>query len=303
MGAGKYCVYNKSRETLLSAEVAVIDTTTEPFRALIDDLAANAKTGLWLKPFRGIPEARQLPRFDLVYLDENDQVIKGAEMFSAHEFAPFAGRVASALALPPDTIASSRTQAGDQIRIFISDDAGEMARSLAQSSASIAPSVPAESASTEAEKQAYFKPKKKISLLDRFQSWLHPESDRRRSERRALPGLVAYFWTGGAPQSYELSNISLSGVYVLTDERWVFETMIHMNLQKTGAAKADENDSVPVLVKVVRWGVDGVGLEFVLSNSAQVKSGPALPGPATDVQALLRFLHGLSLSNGNSGSD
>lgn len=294
MGAAKYCVYNKSRETLLSAEVAVIDTTSEPFRALIDDLASNAKTGLWLKPFRGIPEARQLPRFDLLYLDENEQVIKGAELFSAHEFAPFAGRVASALAMPPLTITSSQTQAGDQMRIFISDDEGEMARALAHSSASTAPIAAEESAPAEAERQADFQPKKKASLLERFQNWLHPETDRRRAERRALPGLVAYFWTGGAPQSYELSNISLSGIYVLTDERWVFETMIHMNLQKTSSRKEDENDTVPVLAKVVRWGVDGVGLEFVLSNSAQVKSGPPLPGPATDVQALLRFLHGLS---------
>ncbi|HUN86053.1 MAG TPA: PilZ domain-containing protein [Terracidiphilus sp.] len=302
MGAGKYCVYNKSRETLLSAEVAVIDTTKESFRALIDDLAANAKTGLWLKPFRGIPEARQLPRFDLLYLDETEQVIKGAELFSPHEFAPFAGRVASALALPPGALASSRTQAGDQISIFISDDGGEMARSLAQSPGATASSVSIPSSSSEPERHPDFQPARKLSLLERFQSWLRDDKDRRRAERRALPGLVAYFWTGGSPQSYELGNISISGVYLLTDERWVFETVLQLRLQKTDAPETDPDNSVPVLAKVVRWGVDGVGLEFILSTSAQAKGGPTLPGPATDVQALLRFLHGLSHSNGSSGS-
>src|SRR5579863_3961570 len=118
----RYCIYNKTQHNFLSQGLAAVDTTTEPFRALIRDLANHAATGLWLRPFRGIPEARALPRFDLVYLDERQRVIKGAESFSVKEFAPFSGRVASAVVLPPQTIATAHVHAGDQLKIAPEND-------------------------------------------------------------------------------------------------------------------------------------------------------------------------------------
>ena len=45
----------------------------------------------------------------------------------------------------------------------------------------------------------------KPSLTVRVLRWLFPPTasdDRRRGERIPAPGLVAYYWTGGAPQAY-----------------------------------------------------------------------------------------------------
>jgi hypothetical protein len=237
-----------------------------PFRALIDDLARSAKTGLWLRPFRGIPEARNLPRFDLIYLDENEIVIKGTELFSVREFSPFSGRVASALALPPNAISSSHTQAGDQLKIALADDE-DMVRWLAPrpgprtipalepikeqqgeplSAGGISsPSLPA---NVESARQ----PERKRSLWARIRSWINEESQ--RAERRELRGLVVYYWTGGAPQSYRLGNISHTGMFLLTDERWVLGTIIQMRLQRTDMKEDEDTDgSVSVLAQVVRW--------------------------------------------------
>src|SRR5579862_3882331 len=311
MATRRHCVYNRSRGVFLSTGIDVIDTTKEPFRALIDDLAQSVTTGLWLRPFRGIPEARNLPRFDLLYLDEKDKVIKGTELFSVHEFAPFSGRVASALALPPRTISSTQTHAGDQLAIATAEDE-EMAGWLA------APAVPdvapmqvpvnpmtpqtqgAGLGSTESGSAP--QPKDKPSLLRRFRKWLDNEKDphQLRAERRTLSGLIAYYWTGGAPQSYELGNISLTGFYLLTDERWTFETMLQMRLQRTDKEEEDPEGSVPVLAKVVRWGVDGVGMQFIFSQPGAQNNKMAMAG--TNMEAFLRFLHGLGSSSGNQSS-
>lgn len=309
MGTERHGVYNRSRGTFLSTGVDVIDTTKESFRALIEDLAQSATTGLWLRPFRGIPEARNLPRFDLLYLDENQTIIKATESFSAHEFAPFSGRVASALALPPKTISSTQTQMGDQLKIATAEDE-EMAGWLATPAAgtvtampetakpaAVAPQVQGPAAKPTVSDHAFELPRKQ-SLLNRFRKWLdqdkqEKDSNRRRAERRALPGLIAYYWTGGAPQSFQLNNISLTGLYLLTDERWVFETVIQMRLQRTDKQEEDAEGSVPVLAKVVRWGVDGVGLQFIFSEPGTPKTSMA----GTNLEDLLRFLRGLSPAN------
>jgi hypothetical protein len=314
MKSTKYCVYNKTSDGLLSMGVPVIDTTNEPFKSLIEDLTVNAETGLWLRPFRGIPEARHLPRFDLVYLDEEDRVVEAVEMYSAVEFTPFDGRAASALVLPSHSISSSHTRSGDQLKISFADDEA-MVRLLARTPrpAGSLPSAPnggsgigmsgihavpltmgAGDRSTKENDQ--IGSQGKPSFKKRVMGWLFPVSDRRRGNRRPLQGLVAYYWTGGAPQSYFLGNISATGFYLLTDERWVLDTMIQMNLQKTDSNGSHAADSVSVLAKVSRWGVDGVGLEFVYEGrGADRKPGPFLPGRATDLDALARFLQGIKL--------
>ena len=65
------------------------------------------------------------------------------------------------------------------------------------------------------------------SLRTRFVRWLDADSlppaldsevpgDRRRSKRHPLPGLVAYYWTGGTPQAHQIGDISSTGFYLLT---------------------------------------------------------------------------------------
>ena len=304
----RYCIYNKTQQNFLSHGMTAVDTTTEPFKALISDLADHAATGLWLRPFRGIPEARALPRFDLVYLDERQRVIKGAESFSVKEFAPFSGRVASAVVLPPHTIESTGTHAGDQLKIAPPND-HEMELLLAHKDepdqltsepegaeakpvlvATVAPTVAALPPALD----------EKHSMLGRFLHWLLPEeekpNDRRRAERWFSPGLIAYYWNGASPESYTLKDISLNGFYLLTDERWRAETIIQMRLQRTDPP-ATEDDSVAVTAKVVRWGVDGVGLNTIFAESAG-EHAAMLNGAGTAVNDWLSFMQRLNMARG-----
>src|SRR5208282_252522 len=45
-------------------------------------------------------------------------------------------------------------------------------------------------------------------------------SDPRKAPRTALPWLVAYFFTGGRPVPHEIRDISVTGAFVFTEDRW-----------------------------------------------------------------------------------
>jgi hypothetical protein len=86
--------------------------------------------------------------------------------------------------------------------------------------------------------------------------------DPRKAEREPIPGLVAYFFTGGAPIAHEVLDISANGLYVLTKERWYPDTVIRVTL-------SDQRDpsreiSLTLHARAARSGADGVGLQFFL---------------------------------------
>lgn len=125
MEANKYCVYNRAKESTLSAGVTVIDTTREPLkvlRVMIEGLALNAETGLWLNPLRDIPRVPRLAPFDLVYLDKDQRVIQGAELLPGIDFPDFADRPDSALVLPFKTMSTSHTGPGDLLAIEVAEE-------------------------------------------------------------------------------------------------------------------------------------------------------------------------------------
>jgi hypothetical protein len=129
--------------------------------------------------------------------------------------------------------------------------------------------------------------------IQRFRQWFNaqpPTSDRRRSDRRQVPGLVAYYWTGGAPIEHKIADISETGFYLITEDRWIKETMLQMTLQRTPAKDGRPRQSLAVLTKVVRRGRDGVGHEFVMKESLDHDTREALPARGTDKLALGRFL-------------
>ena len=112
--------------------------------------------------------------------------------------------------------------------------------------------------------------KPKRSWLER---WLKPEPEEpRKAAREALPGLTAYFFTGGAPMEHAVRDISLTGMYVYTKERWYPGTVIRMTLTDRLEPTADR--SLTLNMAVIRWGNDGVGLKFVLQNSKGKHQGP-----------------------------
>jgi hypothetical protein len=120
------------------------------------------------------------------------------------------------------------------------------------------------------------------------------------ARRLPYPGLVAYYWTGGAPQSYHVGNISASGVYLITKERWTPGTLIMMTLQRTDDQGKDIEDAIAVMSQVVRWGPDGVGLHFIPPETAHQGSGEILSGRGADKKALDQFLHRVKTTAGRA---
>ena len=135
------------------------------------------------------------------------------------------------------------------------------------------------------------KPSRTLRLL----RWLFgapASTDRRRGDRMPATNLVAYYWTGGAPKAYQLGNVSHSGLYLLTEERWIPGTRIVMTLQKGIGGTSNSQEISRVESKVVRWGEDGVGCEFIESGFFDLNTGEIVQERKFDFEAFDRFLLG-----------
>jgi hypothetical protein len=419
----KYVAYNQTRECLLSSSVTTVNAGLEPLKVLkvlIEGLPANSRTGLWLTNFKGVPVARTLSPFDLVYLDKENRVVHGVELSKDGEFTPFKGEPASALVLPPKSLATSKTREGDQLELRLAEPEVQLdtqaeslpapiAAPVPSTRASQAPSQPIESIPAELSPSArFFSPSEiaprshipepasepalepfsaadsrratpvafpaepseagftssvedvaaenkelspgqfaslhqpfwpqattrarsqvppypvstpespasieqpsniaaapvspnpvqewpiaeppvtvpqyggygpapipKYSWKVRLLRWLFPDlvirevtkpQDRRRADRQSLSGLIAYYFTGGSPEPHKIGNISVTGFYLHTDERWMPGTIVRMTLQRAGSKGDDPSDTITVNSKIVRWGSDGEGFEFILTD-------------------------------------
>ena len=97
--------------------------------------------------------------------------------------------------------------------------------------------------------------------------WLKRVStaEQRKAQRMKAPLLVAFYWDGSAPMSHRVQNISSTGFYLETTERWLPGTMVTMTLQRTDVTNGHSGvePHIPVLSKVVRLDKDGVGFSFI----------------------------------------
>ncbi len=138
----------------------------------------------------------------------------------------------------------------------------------------------------------------RVNLKSWLQRLLFPEpTERRKAPREALPGLAAYFFTGGIPVAHDVRDISLTGIYVFTTERWYPGTVVRMTL--TDCPEPTVERSITLNATVVRWGNDGVGLEFALHNGTDRRQGQA-DGMADGVDRMQvdRFIQRLKSTRG-----
>lgn len=131
-----------------------------------------------------------------------------------------------------------------------------------------------------------------------LQRWIDEERaskpvDRRRASRMPLPPLIAFYWTGGAPQPYLLGDISAAGTYLRTRDRSSPGTILLVTLQKTDGDGEHSGDAISVYAKVVRWGDDGVGLQFIPSQPGGHSARHTGVDHPADQEALIEFLHQL----------
>jgi hypothetical protein len=98
--------------------------------------------------------------------------------------------------------------------------------------------------------------------------WLERLLDRRACPRIVTP-LVAHYWDGGATQAHPVKNVSAEGAYILTGTRWYPGTIVDMTLQydphylRVAGIAGDPNAALVFRAKVVRFGPDGVGVQFL----------------------------------------
>jgi hypothetical protein len=315
MTARKNCAYNQTRECFLGLEIDAAEYANAHLK-LPGALAMKSGEGLWLTPFRGIPEENIPAPIDLIYLDDQYRVLDVVESFPTFRATAASGpRASSVLVLPAHSIYSSQTQPGDQLVICVAE---EMERRLEQiygtggvvQSAVLLREKPLWSGGPGVlqlkERDEQQKPEAQqtmeMDLLEPgiktvrppknwLQRWWSP--DPRKAPREQAPGLAAYYWNGGAPQAHEIKDISSTGLYVVTEERWYPGTLILMTLQKTENGEVNTERSIFVHTRAVRWGKDGVGLQFVLpAGSARDAAGQLVSG--TDRRELEMFLRQLN---------
>jgi hypothetical protein len=321
METRKLCAYNQTRECFLGLEVVEADVSYEGLREMLASLALQSGEGLWMSPFRGIPDKGISGPLDLVYLDADCRVLEVVESFPTFRGTPSGPQAASVLALPTHSIYSSQTQSGDQLMLC---PAEEMERRLERVSATGVPPV-IQNAVLLREKPLWSGGPGLLQLKDRSteeppepqgskqithemrlvepgmkeskppRSWLERwwSPDPRKAPRMDSPGLAAYYWTGAAPQARNIKDISNTGLYVVTEERWYPGTLVLMTLQRTDLGEESQERSISVHSRAVRWGNDGVGLQFILKNSPAMGPGKSPLVDAVDKKELDRFLEKL----------
>lgn len=314
MESRNHCAYNQTRECFLGLEVAQAEATVDELRERMERLELKSGEGLWLHPFHGIPDTGVQFPLDLLYLDSKCKVIDAVESFPTFRVGADKQEPASVLALPAHAIYSSQTQPGDQLVIC---PAEEMERRLEKFSSAGSGNSVVQSAvllrekplwsggpgmlqleeTVEAEEEHDLQGAHEMTLVQPGvksekppKSWLERfwSPDPRRAPRDTSPRLAAYYWTGAAPEAHSIRDISSTGLYVVTEERWYPGTLVLMTLQRTDDGDEVTERAVAVLSRAVRWGEDGVGLQFILPKGQDSQRNDGV-----DRKTLDRFLTGL----------
>ncbi len=97
-----------------------------------------------------------------------------------------------------------------------------------------------------------------------LESFLEPNVD--RAERRTVEKFAAYRWNGSSVVQEAVRDISPTGVYIITEERWHPGTLVTLTLQREGQLETSSERRIDVRAKVARRGKDGVGLQFVFAK-------------------------------------
>lgn len=325
-----HCAYNQTRECFLGLEVTAAEFSYASLEERLSEREFRSGEGLWLNPFHGIPMTGLVAPLDLIYLDEECRVIEAVESYPTFLASPSRPRAASVLVLPAHSIYSSQTQTGDQLVLCVAEEMeGRLARiSDGGSNASYEQDVaevvqgavllreqPLWSGgpgvlelgpradndrgnAPQAHEMSLIEPG--IRAVRPPKNWLERwwSPDPRKAPREPSTGLAAYYWNGAAPKAHTVRDISATGLYVVTEERWYPGTLVLMTLQRTADGEKTAERSISVLSRAVRWGNDGVGLQFVLRDENDGRKGlnPQMDG--TSKKEFSRFLQRLLKEKG-----
>src|SRR5579863_9030701 len=114
--------------------------------------------------------------------------------------------------------------------------------------------------------------------IGRIKRWLLQENQEpRRATRSRAPEIFVYYWDGSAPEGRRLRDISQSGAYIYTTERWYPGTIVRIILQGCQMAAREDGTTGPaastcIPARVVRHGPDGVAVEFAFRDKEEQES-------------------------------
>jgi hypothetical protein len=137
-------------------------------------------------------------------------------------------------------------------------------------------------------------------LLNRFLRWLYPEQ--RKARRHSYPPIVSYLGAVHTTRPYPVADVSASGFFMVTPERWLPGTEMPVTLERTDIGGAGFGKSITLLSTVVRTGPSGVGFSIAVVESkeggaetSKSENGSALGGHWATRGDLEKFLDGLKL--------
>jgi hypothetical protein len=329
MESRRLCAYNQTRECFLGLEVAAVDLASAELKTLLRKLALKSGEGLWMSPFRGLPDTDMRAPLDLIYLDEDCRVIEVVESFPTFHATPMGPRAASVLALPIHSIYSSQTQSGDQLVLCVAEEMQGRLERITSAGVAVGgmqsavllrgkplwsggPGV-AELEDRSSEERLKSEKPYEMELIEPGMKYVKPPKnwlmrwwspdprtapDLRNAARESPQGLAAYYWTGAAPSAHGIKDISSTGLYVVTEERWYPGTLILMTLKAAGDGEDGFEHAIAVHSRAVRWGNDGVGLQFIPQDGPAARNGlnPLVNG--VNRRELEQFLEQLRNGNG-----
>ena len=116
------------------------------------------------------------------------------------------------------------------------------------------------------------------SAIGKLRGWLLPEKEEDEEPRRAPRGLepevIVHYWDGSVPDARHVRDISDSGAYIYTPERWYLGTIIRILLQGYPKSIREDGTTVPtssicIPARVVRHGTDGIAVEFIFQDEEE----------------------------------
>lgn len=100
---------------------------------------------------------------------------------------------------------------------------------------------------------------------------------------------MAFYWDGGVSHPHVVPDISHSGIFVRTVDRWFPRTLVRVTLQRKSDNPQESEETLTVQCRVVRSAEDGVGMAIMLADEDKTRYSDGVGSLATRKQ-LNKFL-------------
>lgn len=123
--------------------------------------------------------------------------------------------------------------------------------------------------------------------------------ERRKDGRFHPHGLYAHYSTGKERKRLKIRDLSVTGGYLLTRERWSPGQTIVLTLEKRSLFEVSPHSQVRLRARTVRIGEDGVGASFVpahLDQAVWTKAVTTAAGLTVDGEVVTLFRKAISLA-------